>query len=172
VVLAYALFSRRLEGSIVTGPLFFVAAGTVAGPDALDLVSVDVTRSTAFHVAELALFSDAARVDLRALLGNTSLPGRLLGIGMPHAGRRRTRSTVASLRPDERRGLRHPRMRTIKMTRTIMFTSQLFAYIQSRTFGIAVFARLPNRGRQDRQRRDQQRQSQNGSALISDFPLC
>ena len=87
VVLAYALVSRRLEGSIVTAPLFFVAAGMLAGPDALDLVSVDLTHGTAFHVAELALalvlFSDAARVDVRTLVGNASLPGRLLAIGMP-----------------------------------------------------------------------------------------
>jgi len=67
--------------------MVFVAAGILAGPDVLDLVSLDVTHGTAFHVAELALaivlFSDAATIDLRALRGNASLPGRLLGIGMP-----------------------------------------------------------------------------------------
>jgi sodium/hydrogen antiporter len=87
VVLAYALASRRLEASVVSAPLVFVAAGIVAGPDVLGLVELDVTQGTAFHVAELALalvlFSDAARIDLRSLRGNASLPGRLLGIGMP-----------------------------------------------------------------------------------------
>jgi NhaP-type Na+/H+ or K+/H+ antiporter len=87
VVLAYALFSRRLEQSVISAPMVFVGAGILAGPDALDLVSLDVTRGTAFHVAELALaivlFSDAARIDLRSLRGNASLPGRLLAIGMP-----------------------------------------------------------------------------------------
>jgi NhaP-type Na+/H+ or K+/H+ antiporter len=67
--------------------MVFVAAGIVAGPDALDLVSIDVTHGTAFHVAELALaillFSDAARINIGSLRGNASLPGRLLGIGMP-----------------------------------------------------------------------------------------
>jgi len=67
--------------------MVFVAAGILAGPDALDLVSLDVTRGTAFHVAELTLaivlFSDAASIDLRSLRRNASLPGRLLGIGMP-----------------------------------------------------------------------------------------
>jgi NhaP-type Na+/H+ or K+/H+ antiporter len=86
-VLAYALASRRFERSVITAPMFFVAAGIVAGPDALDLVSLNVTHGTAFHVAELALaivlFSDAARIDIRSLRGNASLPGRLLGIGMP-----------------------------------------------------------------------------------------
>jgi sodium/hydrogen antiporter len=87
VVLAYALASRRLEASVVSAPLVFVAAGIVAGPDVLGLVELDVTQGTAFHVAELALalvlFADAARIDLRSLRGNASLPGRLLGIGMP-----------------------------------------------------------------------------------------
>jgi sodium/hydrogen antiporter len=67
--------------------MVFVGAGIAAGPDVLDLVSLDVTHGTAFHVAELALaivlFSDAARIDLSSLRGNSSLPGRLLGIGMP-----------------------------------------------------------------------------------------
>jgi NhaP-type Na+/H+ or K+/H+ antiporter len=87
VVLAYALGSRRLELSVVSAPMVFVAAGILAGPDALDLVNLDATHGTAFHVAELALaillFSDAARIDVHSLRGNASLPGRLLGIGMP-----------------------------------------------------------------------------------------
>jgi NhaP-type Na+/H+ or K+/H+ antiporter len=85
--LAYALVSRRLESSVISAPMFFVAVGVVAGPHALDVVSIEVTHGTAFHVAELALalllFSDAAGVDLQSLRGNASLPGRLLGIGMP-----------------------------------------------------------------------------------------
>jgi NhaP-type Na+/H+ or K+/H+ antiporter len=85
--LAYALASRRLENSVLSTPLFFVAVGVAVGPHALDVVDVEVTQGTAFHVAELALalllFSDAAGVDIRALRGNASLPGRLLGIGMP-----------------------------------------------------------------------------------------
>jgi sodium/hydrogen antiporter len=87
VVLAYALVSRRLERSVISAPLVFVAAGIAAGPDALDLVDLDATHGIAFHVAELALaillFSDAARIDVRSLRGNANLPGRLLGIGMP-----------------------------------------------------------------------------------------
>ena len=87
VVLVYALVSRRLERTVVSAPMAFVAAGILAGPDVLGLVDLEVTHGTAFHVAELALalvlFADAARIDLRSLRGNASLPGRLLGIGMP-----------------------------------------------------------------------------------------
>jgi sodium/hydrogen antiporter len=87
VVLAYALVSRRLELSAISAPMVFVAAGIVAGPDVLDLVELDATHGTAFHVAEitlaLLLFADAARIDVRSLRGHADLPGRLLGIGMP-----------------------------------------------------------------------------------------
>jgi sodium/hydrogen antiporter len=87
IVLAYSLVSRRLEQSVISAPMIFVAGGIVAGPDALDLFSLDATHGTAFHVAELALaillFSDAARINGRSLRDNASLPGRLLGIGMP-----------------------------------------------------------------------------------------
>jgi NhaP-type Na+/H+ or K+/H+ antiporter len=87
VVLFYALVSKRLETSVVSAPMAFVAAGILAGPDVLGLVELNLTHGTAFHVAELALalvlFADAARIELRSLRGNASLPGRLLGIGMP-----------------------------------------------------------------------------------------
>jgi NhaP-type Na+/H+ or K+/H+ antiporter len=87
VVLAYSLVSRRLDLRAISAPMVFVAAGIVAGPDVLDLVSLDATHGTAFHVAELTLalllFADAARVDPRSLRGDADLPGRLLGIGMP-----------------------------------------------------------------------------------------
>jgi NhaP-type Na+/H+ or K+/H+ antiporter len=87
VVLAYSLVSRRLELSAISAPMVFVAAGIVAGPDVLDLVELDATHGTAFHVAEitlaLLLFSDAARIDLASLRGDAGLAGRLLGIGMP-----------------------------------------------------------------------------------------
>jgi sodium/hydrogen antiporter len=87
VVLAYSLVSRRLELSAISAPMVFVAAGIVAGPDVLDLVELDATHGTAFHVAELTLalllFADAARIDMRSLRGAADVPGRLLGIGMP-----------------------------------------------------------------------------------------
>src|SRR5919106_6853876 len=87
VVLAYALVSRRLELSAISAPMVFVAAGIVAGPDALGLVEIDATGGAAFHVAEitlaLLLFADAARIDLRSLRREANLPSRLLGIGLP-----------------------------------------------------------------------------------------
>ena len=87
VVLAYALLSRRLEASVVSAPLVFVAAGILAGPDVLGLVHVEFSEGAGLIVAEVALafvlFSDAARIDLDCLRSGDRLPARLLGIGMP-----------------------------------------------------------------------------------------
>jgi NhaP-type Na+/H+ or K+/H+ antiporter len=87
----YALLSRRIEGTVVTGPMIFVAAGLVcAWTGLLDFGSAahgdGAAREVVFLVAELALvlllFTDAARVDPRAVRHNP-LPARLLGIGLP-----------------------------------------------------------------------------------------
>ncbi len=87
IVFLYGLISRRLEGSVVTAPMTFVAAGMVLGPAALGLVNFDLENETVLLVAEFALalllFTDATRVDLRALGSPPHLPARLLGVGMP-----------------------------------------------------------------------------------------
>ena len=94
VLFCFALCARRLEGTVVTAPMVFVSAGLVAGWTGLvDFGSAahGETGSEAAHevilvVAELALvlllFTDAARIDPRALRGN-ALPLRLLCIGLP-----------------------------------------------------------------------------------------
>jgi NhaP-type Na+/H+ or K+/H+ antiporter len=93
VVFAFALLSRRVEGTVVSGPMVFVAAGLLCGWTGLvDFGSAahggdhGAAREVVFLVAELALvlllFTDAARTDVRALRHNP-LPARLLGIGLP-----------------------------------------------------------------------------------------
>jgi NhaP-type Na+/H+ or K+/H+ antiporter len=88
---AFALLSRRVEGTVVTAPMLFVAAGLICGwTGLLDFGSAahgeGAAREVVFLVAELALvlllFTDAARIDPRALRHNP-LPARLLGIGLP-----------------------------------------------------------------------------------------
>ncbi len=87
VLVVYSLISRRLEGWLVSGPMFFVAAGILLGPDVANVVDLELTSETGLLIAEvtlvIVLFSDAGRIDLAALRENTSLPARLLGIGMP-----------------------------------------------------------------------------------------
>ena len=92
-LLAFALISRRVEGTVVTGAMLFVAFGLLCGWTGLvDFGSAahggdhEAAREVVVLVAELALvlllFADAVRIDPRALRGNP-LPARLLGIGLP-----------------------------------------------------------------------------------------
>ena len=96
LVVLYGVASRRLEGSVVTGPMVFAAAGlavgALGGSIGVDVGEASAGRhlgvaATARHVAEISLvlllFTDAARIDTRVLRGSRSLPRRLLGIGLP-----------------------------------------------------------------------------------------
>jgi len=87
VVFVFGLVSRRLEGTVLTAPLVFVAAGVILGPAGLGLVEFKLDDHTVLLLGEIALaivlFTDAARTKLSALRQNEGLPLRLLGIGMP-----------------------------------------------------------------------------------------
>jgi NhaP-type Na+/H+ or K+/H+ antiporter len=92
LVFAFGLLSRRLDDTVVSAPMVFVAAGLVAMWTGLvELGSAThgepgTSREVVFVVAELALvlllFTDAARIEPRHLRHN-ALPARLLGIGLP-----------------------------------------------------------------------------------------
>ena len=87
VVFAFAIVSRRLEGTVLTAPIVFVLAGVVLGPAGLGLVEMGLDDHTVLLLGEIALalvlFTDAARTDFSTLRQNKALPLRLLGIGMP-----------------------------------------------------------------------------------------
>ena len=86
-LLAYAAVSGRLEGTWLTAPMVFTAAGLVLGVEALGLVDPDADGLAVKVLAEatlaVVLFSDASRIDLRALRSELGVPARLLGIGLP-----------------------------------------------------------------------------------------
>ena len=87
VLLAYAAVSGRLEGTWLTAPMVFTAAGLVLGVEALGLVDPDADGLAVKVLAEatlaVVLFSDASRIDVRALRSELGVPARLLGIGLP-----------------------------------------------------------------------------------------
>ena len=83
----WSALSGPLQKRGVTAALFLAAAGVVTGltlPSAFDL---DIDPSGAERVAEIALvlllFSDAMRIDLRALRRQLEWPSRLLLVGLP-----------------------------------------------------------------------------------------
>ena len=84
---AWGVFSRRLENGVVTPAMFFVAFGLLFGPEGTGWITVDVGGEELRGVAELTLtlvlFTDASRLNLRALRQDFPLPARLLGVGLP-----------------------------------------------------------------------------------------
>lgn len=85
VIVAFGLVSRRLEGSPITMPMVFVAAGITS--QATGIVEIDIESESVALLAEvtlaLILFSDASRIDTSALRRELGLPMRLLGVGLP-----------------------------------------------------------------------------------------
>jgi sodium/hydrogen antiporter len=86
-LLVVAATLRWLRGTPVTAPMAFVLMGLLVGPlviDQLDLGSTSVVvRTLAEATLALVLFSDASRIDLRALRREYTVPLRLLGVGLP-----------------------------------------------------------------------------------------
>lgn len=87
--LAYALVSRRLAGSILTGPLLFAAFGVLIGPQGLGWITLGISNHAIQLMAEITLvvvlFTDAAGTDFKVLARERSIPLRMLLIGMPLA---------------------------------------------------------------------------------------
>jgi NhaP-type Na+/H+ or K+/H+ antiporter len=87
LVFGWAVLSGALARRNVTGPLIFATAGYLLGNPDWGPMPVDVGASSIHVIAEvtlaLLLFTDAARVNVRELRADASLPVRLLGIGLP-----------------------------------------------------------------------------------------
>jgi NhaP-type Na+/H+ or K+/H+ antiporter len=86
-VLGVAAFSARLSDSPVTPSLAFMLLGLLVGGEVLGGLEISSTDATVRTLAEaaltLVLFTDAARIDLRALRQGGGVPARLLGVGLP-----------------------------------------------------------------------------------------
>lgn len=87
--LAFALASRKLSGSILTGPMLFAAVGFAIGPQALGWVQIPISNDMIHAIAEVTLivvlFTDAADTDFEVFRRERNLPLRMLLIGMPLA---------------------------------------------------------------------------------------
>jgi NhaP-type Na+/H+ or K+/H+ antiporter len=87
IVFLISLISHRLEGTLVTAPMVFVAAGLLLSPAGLDWIDPGPHNSLLLIIAEIALvltlFTDASRINIRALKKGAVLPARLLIIGLP-----------------------------------------------------------------------------------------
>jgi NhaP-type Na+/H+ or K+/H+ antiporter len=87
VFVVYALFSRRLSRTAITGPMLFVAAGLILGSDGLGILDTTPDTEAVTTLLELTLaivlFSDANAINSTAWREEAFVPGRLLLVGMP-----------------------------------------------------------------------------------------
>ena len=87
IVLVYALVAAKLDAWSVTAPMVLVAVGAVLGESGFAVLHVTAGAEPVRVVAELTLalllFADASTIRLRDAEEDLSLPGRLLGIGLP-----------------------------------------------------------------------------------------
>ncbi|MFC1960530.1 cation:proton antiporter [Chloroflexota bacterium] len=85
VFIAYALFSRRLLETSLSPYMVFVTVGIVVS--LAGLISMEEHDEGMLLLGEvtlaLILFTDAARIDIRALRGSAEIPARLLLVGLP-----------------------------------------------------------------------------------------
>lgn len=87
ITAVYALGSQRLSKSPVSSAIVFAGFGVLLGPIALNVVNLEHDNGpllTALEAAlTLVLFTDAMAVPWTELRARATLPGRLLGIGLP-----------------------------------------------------------------------------------------
>ncbi len=84
---AYACVSQRVERSVLSGPIVFIAGGLLLGPMGFGLLDLRIGAEALRILAELTLamvlFTDAASADLGMARRSAKLPTRLLLIGLP-----------------------------------------------------------------------------------------
>lgn len=87
ILLGFAAISGRIEGTSITAPIVFTVVGVIVGARSLGLIDLEQQGEEIKLLTEatltVVLFSEASRIDLRALRGEAGVPARLLGIGLP-----------------------------------------------------------------------------------------
>ena len=85
-VLLYGIVSKRLQTTIISGPMVFVVFGFILSSDVTGLLTNKdhtLINIIANLTLILVLFSDASRINLGLFRREQDLPKRLLGIGLP-----------------------------------------------------------------------------------------
>ena len=86
-VFIYSIIAGRLERTLISDAIVFVAFGFWFGPYGLGILDLSVTSENLKIIAELTLalvlFTDAANANLAVLKSSIRLPCRLLLVGLP-----------------------------------------------------------------------------------------
>jgi NhaP-type Na+/H+ or K+/H+ antiporter len=83
----YSAVAGRVEKTVISGPMVFIAFGLVMGPLGLGILDLDVgnveLRMLADLTLALILFIDASNADMGVLKRSFQIPQRMLVIGLP-----------------------------------------------------------------------------------------
>jgi NhaP-type Na+/H+ or K+/H+ antiporter len=85
-VVLYGVVSKKLDSTIISGPMIFVIFGFILSSDVTGLITGKddtLINIIATLTLILVLFSDASRISLGLFRREQDLPKRLLGIGLP-----------------------------------------------------------------------------------------
>ncbi|RLE22783.1 MAG: hypothetical protein DRJ50_07130, partial [Actinobacteria bacterium] len=84
---AFAVVSRRLERTPITGPMLFVALGLILGPEVADIAGdygrTGIVNAVLVVTLVIVLFTDASAINSSEWKSDAEISGRLLGIGLP-----------------------------------------------------------------------------------------
>ncbi|MGB3860432.1 MAG: cation:proton antiporter [Ornithinimicrobium sp.] len=87
VIFGFALVSKRLAMSPITGPMVFTTVGLLVGSAGVGWFGTSLDGEALSIIVEttlvLVLFTDAIRINVSALRKDVSIPIRLLGVGLP-----------------------------------------------------------------------------------------
>ena len=83
----YALLSKRLSTTIITGPMLFVTVGLIIGSSGAGVLDVEIDHEGIILLFEatlaVVLFSDATAINSSNWRKEAAIPGRLLSWGLP-----------------------------------------------------------------------------------------
>ncbi len=86
-IFGFALVSKRLEMSPITGPMVFTTVGLLVGSAGVGWFGMSLDGEALSIIVEatlvLVLFTDAIRINITTLRKDVSIPIRLLGVGLP-----------------------------------------------------------------------------------------
>lgn len=86
-IFGFALVSRPLAMSPITGPMVFTTVGLLVGSAGLGWFGLSLDGEALTIIVEatlvLVLFTDAVRINIRTLRTDVAIPIRMLGVGVP-----------------------------------------------------------------------------------------
>lgn len=85
-VILYGAVSKRLESTVISGPMVFVVFGFILSSEVTGLITYKehtLINIIANITLILILFSDASRINLTLFRKEQDIPRRLLGLGLP-----------------------------------------------------------------------------------------